>query len=189
MTDEQWRDEAIEHTQFWIELGGELYRAVFQTPEVLFNLRGMTAGIAYSEEWRIRLNMTLLRENGRKFLDTTVPHEVAHLVANKLYGREWGVSHGPRWREVMEEFGCKPKRCHDYKAKAARTRRSYREYLYRCACDTHVLSSVRHNRVRRREQTYVCSRCKAELVYKSLRLFVPLPAISQRIGVGRQGTA
>ena len=74
---------------------------------VCFDLGGKTAGTA---EWRrqgtfgmvdvkLSFNMILCRDNTEEFLRRTVPHEVAHIVAEFLYGSSLKkINHGQACR-------------------------------------------------------------------------------------------
>jgi len=128
-------------------------------PAFRFDLRGRAAGqarIAPGRTSELRYNVDLLLAHPAEFLAQTVPHEVAHLVAYQVFGRAIRP-HGREWRSVMELFGVPARRCHDYPMEDLPTRRLKR-YAYHCACSTHALSSIRHNRWRR-GQRYVCRTC------------------------------
>jgi SprT protein len=85
-----------------------------------------------------------------------VPHETAHLVVFRLFGP--GMQpHGREWRAIMGLFGAEPTRCHDYDVDGLQARQ-LRRYHYRCACRSHQVTSIRHNRIMR-GQTYLCRRC------------------------------
>lgn len=130
-----------------------------------FDLRGTTAGQAILRDPRqpeIRLNAQLLAENGAEFLNRTIPHEVAHLAAYYRKGRRPQRPHGPEWQALMQSFGLVPERCHRYDVSRARVRRLI-THTYRCACRTHELSSIRHNRIGRGETRYHCRSCGQEL--------------------------
>ena len=75
------------------------YGRTFRTPELAFDLRGRTAGLAYYGTPRIRINLSLAERNTEHFLRETVPHEVAHLVSFELYGSR-GRGHGAHWKSV-----------------------------------------------------------------------------------------
>jgi SprT protein len=95
------------------------YKQKFQRPEVRYNIRNTNGGEAWYKRNLIRLNLTFLVENEEKFLATTVPHEVAHLVAHYVYdskpmnGKKVRP-HGKEWKEVMGVLGLEPKVTHSY---------------------------------------------------------------------------
>lgn len=95
------------------------YKRKFKRPEVRYNIRNTNSGGAWFNRNLIRLNLTFLVENEEKFLATTVPHEVAHLVARYVYTSKPmnGKSvrpHGKEWKEVMGVLGVEPKTKHTY---------------------------------------------------------------------------
>lgn len=97
----------------------EHYKQKFPRPEVRYDIRNTNGGEAWAKVNRIRLNLTFLLENREKFLATTVPHEVAHLVAHLVYdskpmnGKKVRP-HGKEWKEVMGVLSLEPKVCHTY---------------------------------------------------------------------------
>jgi SprT protein len=95
------------------------YKQKFKRPEVRYNIRNTNGGEAWINRNLIRLNLTFLVENEEKFLATTVPHEVAHLVARYVYtskphnGKKVRP-HGSEWKEVMGVLTVEPKTKHTY---------------------------------------------------------------------------
>lgn len=89
------------------------YKQKFPRPEVRFDIRNANGGEAWINRNLIRLNLTFLVENESFFLTSTVPHEVAHLVAHHVYdakpmnGKKVRP-HGKEWVEVMEVLGLTP---------------------------------------------------------------------------------
>lgn len=59
----------------------------YPEPKISYQQRGTTAGTAWLQDWEIRLNPVLLLENGQEFIDEVVPHELAHLLVYKQFGR------------------------------------------------------------------------------------------------------
>lgn len=127
-------------------------------PRLRFDLRGRCAGQALPESWVIRLHTGLLKQHGDSFIDETVPHEWAHLLAFAIHGGRIRP-HGSEWRKIMRLLGCKPEVCHNYEVKPAR---QVRRHSYRCNCRSHALSSIRHRRVLA-GQAYICRACGSVL--------------------------
>jgi SprT protein len=130
---------------------------------VRFDLRGKAAGMARFHpggSCTIRYNKTMLAENGQAFIEQTVPHEVAHLVARVVHGHHIRP-HGDEWRSIMRLFGAKPIRCHNFTVTQT-SRREMRYFPYRCACSEHQLSAIRHHRTLA-GTTYFCRRCGSPL--------------------------
>ncbi|MBK5967840.1 MULTISPECIES: SprT family zinc-dependent metalloprotease [Thiorhodovibrio] len=140
-------------------------------PEIRFDLRGQSAGQARCDARArcvVRFNPWLLLRHGEEFIDQTVPHEIAHWLTFKRFGRR-ARPHGPQWRELMVLFGAEPRRCHDYDLKEIPHRR-VSSHSYHCSCQEHRLSAVRHNRARK-GQTYLCRRCGQPLKQGPAPLF------------------
>lgn len=123
-------------------------------PEIRTDLRGLQAGQAFVEENLIRLNGDLLAAYGERFIADTLPHELAHLIVYRLYGRSVRP-HGDEWVQVMRLFGASPERCHQYEVRPARQQQ---QYVYHCNCRIHQLSAVRHRRIQRGGR-YLCINC------------------------------
>jgi SprT protein len=104
----------------------------------------------------IRYNPILLQHNRQEFLTQTLPHEVAHVIARKLYGRSIRP-HGNEWKEVMQFFGADSLRCHNYATENVPVRK-LRRFTYTCGCQQHQLTTIRHNRIQK-GLTYRCRQC------------------------------
>lgn len=154
--------QAVELTEYWIhrarELTGTSARRL-PVPDVSFDLRGRSAGQAVfarrRRDIRIRINAGLLASHPRQMLEDTVPHEVAHVVIFRLYGRK-AKPHGPEWKALMRAFGVDPAPCHSLPTEPVRQLQRFR---YACACDEPVwLTSIRHKRAQQGTD-YICRRC------------------------------
>jgi SprT protein len=136
------------------------FQRSFARPEVSLKLRGQKAGVAHLQENKLRFNLQLYRDNCEDFLQQTVAHEVAHLVAHSVFGPRI-QPHGAEWQQIMRGiYQLPPLRCHNY----AVQRRAVTRYIYRCQCIDGVFpfSSRRHAMVRR-GQRYLCRRCRSPL--------------------------
>lgn len=132
----------------------------FNRPDVLLNLRGETAGQAWLERNLLRLNKVLLEENQEHYIKHTLGHEVAHLIADEVYGKKIR-SHGAEWQFIMEAvFDLPAHRTHSYDVKRA----SRRPYTYSCNCPDKIihLTAIRHNRILR-GTVYQCLACRMPL--------------------------
>ena len=127
--------------------------------EIRFDLRGKAAGqarIRAAGRYLIRYNLELLKRGGVDFLEQTVPHEVAHVLAYHRHGRDIRP-HGAEWKAIMRQLGAEPTRCHDYDVGGLGARQLH-YFDYHCGCMLHRLSSIRHNKVAK-GQRYLCRRC------------------------------
>lgn len=123
---------ALQTTARYVLLARQLYGKNFPMPTVAFDLRGKTAGQAFLGRNLIRYNAVLLVENEADFEADTIPHEVAHLIADQVYGRAI-AAHGTQWQSVMHRFGVTPRRTHDYDVSNSTVGGIHR---YVCGCGT-----------------------------------------------------
>ena len=156
---------AIERTGFYIEQAGDIFNRSFPAVKVLFDLSGRAAGI-----YRVRQDVREIRYNPwifSKFFDdnlaNTVPHEVAHYVADRVYGQARIRPHGREWKGIMLAFGAEPVRTCDYDLSGI-PGRNFRTFAYRCQCSDHAFTSRRHNQVVKYCKTYFCRKCRTEVV-------------------------
>lgn len=136
-------------------------------PDIRFDLRGTAAGQARwgtGERPVLRFNLAMARAETARFLAQTVPHEVAHLVTAACWGRT--RPHGIEWQSVMQFFGAPADRCHSYRVPDA-THRRQRRWTYTCGCQSHALSTTRHNRAQAGHVSYHCRRCGDRLRWDS----------------------
>lgn len=152
-------DQATMLTRSLLTQGCDEFGIAAPRVRILFDLRGKTAGqvrLPARGQPVIRYNAVLLAENGRRFLNRTVPHETAHVVAFWVFGS--GIRpHGAEWKRVMELFGADTRRCHDYDTSRSATRR-LTLVTYHCGCREHRLTRIRHNRILT-GQVYCCTAC------------------------------
>lgn len=148
-----------------------LFNRQFPAYTIRFDIKGGTAGsVSFVRGWGgsirdvvIRFNPALLEREGETMIQNTVPHEVAHLVAEVLYG-EFGnkIGHGPKWKAVMRMFGVTPSRCHDYDVSDLKQKRT--KFEVTCDCATHQLGATRYKRMFiDKTDTYSCKMCRAKL--------------------------
>lgn len=157
---------AIQHTEYWTRRAREIFAVSARrlpVPDVRFDLRGRSAGQAVfarrSRQIHIRINAALLASHPTEMLDDTVPHEVAHVVIFRLYGRR-AKPHGEEWKALMRAFGIDPRPCHTLPAEPTRQLKRFR---YDCACEEPaMLTSIRHRRAQQGTD-YMCRRCGEKL--------------------------
>lgn len=136
-----------------IALAEKKYNQTFAMPKVTYDLRGRTAGTANYNRWHIRLNAVLLMENVEDFLERTVPHELAHLITDRVYpeahhnrGLQFLSTgrvkrgkrdvHGAKWQSVCLVLGMTDiTRCHQYDVTNSQVVKSNgRSIEWQCAC-------------------------------------------------------
>ena len=138
-----------------------------------FSLRGRCAGqYVYSyigvttsfTKSVLRWNLDIAKNNLQDYLNTTVPHELAHAI--QKYHYPTSQPHGAEWRRLCVALvGHELPRCHSFDVTLAR---KTKRYTYTCNCDskTHNISSVIHNRIMK-GRYYRCNDCYSRIVLQS----------------------
>ncbi|QDJ13298.1 SprT family protein [Mergibacter septicus] len=145
-----------------LKIAEQYFQRDFLLPQVSYQVRGLKAGVAYLQQWQIRLNPLLLLENPTDFIQQVVPHELAHLIVYACYGNV--RPHGKEWKFVMEQlFHLKSDVYHQFDI----TNVQGKTFAYSCHCQTHYLSLRRHNRVIRQQAIYHCKQCNSQLQYQA----------------------
>ena len=164
--DQLQRQQVVVATRETLQRAEELFGHEFQLPLISFDLTGRTAGM-----YRVRQRRQEIRYNpyifGKYFSDNlanTVPHEVAHYLADELFGARNIRPHGMEWQAIMCKLGVKPAVTCQYDLSGIPQRRQ-RRFDYSCGCTTHAISTVRHNRVQGGKGSYLCRQCRQPLVY------------------------
>ena len=113
-----------------------------------------TAGRAFIAEGRMEFSEILYKQNVEAFLEDTVPHELAHIIAYRVYGSH---GHDASWKKVMMALGYEPTRCHSYEVQK---RSSAKSYTYVCQCEgkTHNVSAQRQAWINK-GKNYKCIAC------------------------------
>lgn len=128
-----------------------ILHTVFPEPKVIYKVKGSIAGSALLTRWEIQLNSIMLTDNGDTFIDEVVPHELAHLLVFKTFGKV--KPHGKEWQYMMSEvLGKLPKVTHNFTIKR-------NSYMYRCNCQIHHLTKIRHNKIQNNKSSYLCQKC------------------------------
>lgn len=133
-----------------LNIAGEFYGKTFSFPSISYDLRGKTAGTATYQKNHIRLNATLLMENKEHFMETTVPHELAHLLTYQVFGvpRDRNGRHRPHgieWEGMMQLLGVNPNRTHSYDTTNSVARKN-KQFVWKCEnCGTLMsVSNAKH---------------------------------------------
>lgn len=85
--------------------------------QIEFNLKGWCAGVAsHSDDFSrasIKFNEYYLNKHEDSMITNAVPHEVAHIVANKYYKMQ--CNHGRLWQTIMVDvYHLPPEKYHDF---------------------------------------------------------------------------
>lgn len=136
----------------------------FTRPTVKIDLRGLSAGTATPSQNLLRFNKELLLNNQQHFLQQTVPHEIAHLLAYHLFGLKIRP-HGKEWQHIMNAVYQVPaERCHHYEIK----RKPTTYYIYGCHCPTHHTLTIRRHNAIKKGRKYLCKRCQTILYFRNI---------------------
>lgn len=158
-----------------IRTASERYDQHFAQIDVVFDLRGKAAGMYRVKKQRhrfsfyaqyeryIRFNPWLFAKYPEDSWHNTIPHEVAHYIADCRFGLSNIRPHGQQWQNIMEDFGAEPLVTARYDLSDIPTRQ-LKKYTYRCGCREVQLSSIRHHRVISGQQQYRCKDCSQMLV-------------------------
>jgi SprT protein len=163
--DAQKRQQVCRETLACLQRAEHLFGLAHKPIPVLFDLAGRAAGMyrVVRRQAVIRYNPYIFARHFEHGVHTTVPHEVAHYITDRLYGLARVRPHGREWRDVMHALGVEARAtsCMDLSGLPLRRQR---RFGYRCSCTTHQLSACRHNRVAAGRARYHCRACGSELV-------------------------
>lgn len=139
----------------------------FSVPYINWDLKGRIAGKGGPNI--LKFNLDLASQNIEKFLVTTVPHEMAHVLQMRKYPNS--KPHGKEWKFFCVLLTGKPlKRCHSYSTTPSRTMSLSKEKFF-CNCKEHFLTLVRANRLKQKKYRYFCKECKGDIKIKSVEIF------------------
>lgn len=150
----------------WHRMGCEQFGNRIELPSISFDLRGVsTMAQAWVGENHVQLNASALMADEAKFSSEVIPHEVAHLLAYRMYGSEI-APHGEEWQGVMRAFGVEPNVTYDIEYEAETSG----PYIYECLCGVHGISARRHNVLWRSRGTKVleCQKCGEVLRFREI---------------------
>ena len=103
---------------FWEELS-KIYK-IGSIPAISFNNnKSPVAGYAYRWEKRVEFNLRFAEEQD---FETTIMHELAHIVQYKVYPFA-KQAHGPEFRSIMQTMGFSTRTYHSYNVKEAKSKK------------------------------------------------------------------
>jgi SprT protein len=144
------RSEIYIRVDHFIAIANNEYQRELEGPHVRFDKRGTCGGTADFSLNELNFNARLMLENWDEYLNQIIPHEVAHLVKNAVFGtkRKGALmrSHGTYWQRIMRVFGISSDRTHNMDV--SNVAQPKRKFLYECQCCKveFILSSVKHNK-------------------------------------------
>lgn len=164
----------INETHNYLKRASELFNLKNEAIEITFNLKGRCAGMYrvksryrfFTRQQReIRYNPYIFSKHFADNYTTTIPHEVAHYVTDRLYGLKNIKPHGKEWKAVMHAFDADASVTADYDLSGIPLKKQSL-FTYQCSCREHKLTSIRHNKIVKRHYQYYCKKCKQNLHYK-----------------------
>ena len=103
---------------FWEELS-KVYK-IGSLPAIRFvTNKSPIAGYAYRWEKRVEFNLRFAEEQD---FETTIMHELAHIVQYKVYPFA-KQSHGPEFKSIMKTMGFSDRTYHSYNVKEAKSKK------------------------------------------------------------------
>ena len=159
------KQQILNATSRCLQQACQLFELDYQTIPVSFDLRGRAAGMYQVRmgKQRIRYNPWIFSSHYDANLTETVPHEVAHHVADRLFGLRSIRPHGKEWKTIMRALGAEPRVTADFDLTGVPVRRQ-RRHSYACSCREYQLTTSRHNKVCRYQARYHCRLCGTELI-------------------------
>lgn len=166
----------IDETKRFIKKADNLFDLKEKNIDITFNLKGRAAGM-----YRIKMHRKFMFMHQKKeirynpyifakyFADnyaSTIPHEVAHYITDRLYGLSNIKPHGQEWKAVMQAFDADPSVTANYDLSGIPLKQQTL-FNYQCDCRDHQLTSVRHNKIIKRRYQYFCKICKQPLSLKT----------------------
>jgi SprT protein len=138
----------------------------FAMPTISFDLKGRSvAGCAWVGKNHIQLNAPMLIANESRFASEVIPHELSHLLAHGMFGRDI-APHGVEWKKVMRTLGVPASSTIDLTdAPGSSTATGH---WYACACREIQVSTRRHNDLMRSQGRKVlgCEKCGTTFRWK-----------------------
>jgi len=169
------QQDVVNKTHAYIKQASDLFNLKDKTVEITFDLKGRAAGMYRVKYCKSRIFMRQQREIrynpfifSKYFEDnyaTTIPHEVAHYVTDIIYGLKNIKPHGKEWKAVMHAFEADASVTANYDLSGIPLKKQSL-FTYQCDCREHQLSSIRHNKIKKRQYQYSCNNCKQTLHYK-----------------------
>jgi SprT protein len=153
------KSDVYERVEYFVNMGNEKLSTDLEMPHVKFDKRGTCGGTAWYAMMELNFNAGLMVDNWDEYMNQVIPHEVAHLFKEHVYGSfRKGRLHSPHgiyWQRIMVTLGVNPDRCHSMDT--SKVAQPKKKFVYACTCGCGkevVLSSVRHNRMVRGTHNY-----------------------------------
>ncbi|AEF54764.1 protein of unknown function SprT [Marinomonas posidonica IVIA-Po-181] len=151
--------ELQHQVELCFELAETFFNHKFQPSHCNFKQKGRAAGTAHLQKNELRFNHFMYQQDPVEFLNTVVPHEVAHIIVYQIYGTSVRP-HGKEWQAVMKKvYQLSPNRTHTFDLPPTKN-----SYLYACTCRQHEFTKRRHSRAQKGVE-YICKQCHSCLTF------------------------
>lgn len=172
-------DRVIARIDECLKKASIVYDREFEAPTVTYKEMANANGRIKLKEKVMILDPNILCNNVDDFIHQTVAHEIAHLIDFVVGGlrirghRRNGTPiydfHGKHWKRVMNILGVNPERTTSYKNSVPTKTGGYkRKHVYVCQCQTHYVTTRKHNNIQIGIRTYRCTACKTPVEYKGI---------------------
>jgi len=168
--DQSMQERVVNEFERYRLYAASVFNQTFASLPVRFDLKGRAAGMYCVKSYKgniersIRFNPWLFAKYPDDSWENTIPHELAHYIADCLYGMRTIRPHGKEWKSIMHSLGAEPVVRASYNLDGIPVRQVKR-YLYRCDCRDIPLSSYRHKKIQSGMQRYRCKDCLSDLQY------------------------
>ncbi len=172
MIDPLLKDKIEDHTTYWVNKANSLLDVQIPSPEIDYTQRGTVAAqtFTYSDaegaivKTRISFNPYYIVQDSQEFIETIVPHEVAHLAQNIMHPNS--KPHGIEWIQIMKQFGVKPEIYTDVHVHMPPSQ-AKRLHLYRCldCLKPKVFGQKKHGAFEGKLKLPECPECKGVMEY------------------------
>lgn len=132
-------------------------------PKIYFDILIADAGWAFDQTNEIHFNPILLNENSVEFIKTIVPHEVAHVVAPRIFKKNV-KTHGNEWKAIMGVLGVKPEIYHSFDSKNCK-KYNIKRFIYKCDCSTFHFGKNKHDKLMKKRVDDECNYCYKKIKY------------------------
>lgn len=163
------QSQVVSNTLHYIGVASKIFGRSFPDIPVSFKLTGRAAGMYHVQRRKryIRYNPYIFAKYFADNLQNTVAHEVAHYIADMVYGIKNIKPHGREWQAIMRQFGVEAKVTCSYDLLGI-PQRQHRRFAYQCLCRSHEISTRRHNMILRGQRRYHCPACKGDIQYSGV---------------------
>lgn len=130
-----------------------------------------TLGMYEHKTKEINLNEKLLEEFQEIYIDYVVAHEFAHAVVYSRkdkghYKNKKIMPHGKEFKDVCELFQIEAKASTKLFSSSKYLQEKQRENKieYKCGCNTHYISKIKHNKIQNKKEYYKCAKCNQRIM-------------------------